>query len=204
MKFQRAISIDFLPFYSCMQRAIACMIYGPKNTNARGSLKNFLALSAHWATYIGMNGAPTLHTGFFIHPFIKLSMEKISWKYFFLHNLGSGQIPLCRELIERPHLPSSSSLFLHFALLSWLYLASLLLSYYLFSSSTYKTGTSYTKTPSSLFLLFFLLLLFPLPSYLHPWRGSLSPNQLKQGFRWSAPGPYYQSMTRSCSVNLSA
>lgn len=46
-------------------------------------------------------------------------------------------------------------------------------------------------------------LLFPLIPYLHPQRDCLSLNRRKHGFRWSAPCPYYQSMTRSCTVNLS-
>lgn len=39
--------------------------------------------------------------------------------------------------------------------------------------------------------------------YLHPRRGCLYLNRLKRGFCRSAPCPYYQSMTRSCTVNLS-
>lgn len=125
MKFQRAISIDFFPFYSCMQRAIACMIYGPKNTNARGSLKNFLALSAHWATYIGMNGAPTLHTGFFIHPFIKLSMENIIWgqvKYLSVGNWLNDPIyhPLHRFFCTLLSSPGSTLLLCFFLIISFL------------------------------------------------------------------------------------
>lgn len=46
-------------------------------------------------------------------------------------------------------------------------------------------------------------LLFPLIPYLHPQRGCLSLNRRKHRYCWSAPCPYYQSMTRSCTVNLS-
>lgn len=92
-------------------------------------------------------------------------------------------------LLHPPFFSALSSLFF-----SWLYLIPPLLCLFLIFLPLMKQALATS----------FFLLLFPLLSYLCPWRGCLSPNQLKQAFCWSAPGPYYQSMTRSRSVGLSA